>query len=137
MELKDIKVNLGAMKIMLKPYANPVKNRPYKLNPMFKEKVKKEIDKMLASGLIFLVDEVEWVSLIVIRNKKDATKIRVCVEYHSLKNACVHDLFPTPFSDEVLDNVVGNEAYSFTDGFSGYHQVIIAKEDKKKTTFTI
>lgn len=40
-----------------------------------------------------------------------------------MKNACVHDPFPTPFSDEVLDNVVGNEAYPFTDGFSGYHRV--------------
>jgi hypothetical protein len=33
--------------------------------------------------------------------------------------------------------VARNEAYSFIDGFSGYHQVIIAEEDKKKTTFTI
>lgn len=31
---------------------------------------------------------------------------------------------------------MGNEAYSFTDGFSGYHQVRIAKEDKRKMTFT-
>ena len=33
--------------------------------------------------------------------------------------------------------MVGNEAYSFTNGFLGYHQVIIVKEDKKKETFTI
>ena len=39
------------------------------------------------------------------------------------------------FTDEVLDNVGGREAYSFTDGFSGYHQVRIAEEDRKKTTF--
>jgi hypothetical protein len=49
--------------------------------------------------------------------------------------ACVHDLFPTPFSDEVLDHVVGKESYLFIDGFAGYHQVIIAKEDKNNTTF--
>nr|QHR88259.1 hypothetical protein Q903MT_gene2272 [Picea sitchensis] len=36
------------------------------------------------------------------------------------------------FTDEVLDNVGGREAYSFTDGFSGYHQVRIAEEDRKK-----
>jgi len=48
----------------------------------------------------------------------------------------VHDPFLTPFSDDCLDNVVKNEAYSFTDGFSGYHQVQIGKEDKIKTTFT-
>jgi hypothetical protein len=48
----------------------------------------------------------------------------------------VHDPFPTPFNDEVLDHVVGNEPYSFTDGFSGYHQVRIAEEDKNKKYFT-
>jgi hypothetical protein len=35
----------------------------------------------------------------------------------------------------VLENVGSWEAYSFTDGFSGYHQVRIAKEDQAKTTF--
>ena len=95
-----------------------------------------EIDKILATGLIFPVEEAEWVSPIVIQNKKDKAEIRVCVDYRSLNNACIHDPFPTPFSDEVLDHVAGNEAYSFTDGFSGYHQVRIAEEDKSKTTFT-
>jgi len=106
------------------------------LNPRVKEKVKREIDKMLDVGIIFSFDEANCISPIVIQNEKDVTKIRVCVEYRSMNNACVHDLFPTPLSDEVLDNVVGNEAYSFIDGFSGYHQVI-AKEDKRKTTFTM
>jgi hypothetical protein len=30
---------------------------------------------------------------------------------------------------------VGKEAYSFSDGFLGYHQVRITEEDKRKTTF--
>jgi hypothetical protein len=47
----------------------------------------------------------------------------------------LHDPFPTPFTDEVLDNVRDQKVYSFTDGFSGYHQVRIAKEDFHKTTF--
>jgi len=40
-----------------------------------------------------------------------------------------------PFTNEVLDNVGEHEAYSFTDGFSGYHQIRIVKEDRHKTTF--
>lgn len=56
------------------------------------------------------------------------------MDYISLNFACVHDPFLTPFSDEVLDQIVGKEFYSFTDGFSGYLQVRIAEEDKKKTT---
>jgi len=110
-DLKGIKGNTTEMKIVLRPEAWPVKHRPYRLNPTVKEKVKKDIDKMLEARIIFPVNEFEWISSIVIQNKKDATEIRVCVDYRSLNNACVHKPFPTPFSNEVLDNVAGNEAY--------------------------
>lgn len=116
-ELKGIKGSLIEMKIVLKPGTQLVKNRLYRLNLRVKEKVKREIDKMLDAGIIFLVNEAEWINPIVIQNRKDATEIRVCIDYRSLNNACVHDPFPTPFSDKVLDNVMGNEAYSFTNGF--------------------
>jgi hypothetical protein len=131
-ELKGIKGVMGEMKIELKPGSKPVRHRPYHLNPRVKEKVKKEIDKMLEAGLIFAVEEAEWVSPIVIQSKKDTEDIRVCVDYRSLNSACVHDPFPTPFTDEVLEQVAGKEAYSFTDGFSGYHQVRIVEEDKER-----
>jgi hypothetical protein len=136
-ELKGIKGAMGEMKIELKPGSNPVRHRPYRLNPRVKEKVKREIDKMLEAGLIFAVEEAEWVSPIVIQSKKGTKDIRVCVDYRSLNSAYVHDPFPTPFIDEVLEQVVGKESYSFTDGFLGYHQVRIVEEDKKKTTFII
>jgi hypothetical protein len=57
------------------------------------------------------------------------------VDYRSLNYACVHDLFSTPFNDEVLDQGVGKESYSFTNGFSGYHKFRIIEEDKNNTTF--
>jgi hypothetical protein len=41
----------------------------------------------------------------------------------------VYDTFPTPFSDEVIDQVVGKEDYSFIYCFSRY----IKYELKKKT----
>lgn len=136
-KLKGIKGDIREMKIVLKPDTRIVKHIPYRLNPRINEKVKKEIDNILEAGLIFSVDKEEWVSPILIHNKKDAMEIRVCIDYHNLNNAYVHDPLPTPFSDEVLENVTGNEAYSFTSGFSRYHQVWIVKEEKKKTTFSM
>jgi hypothetical protein len=46
-EMKGIVGELGEMKIPLKPYAKLVRQRPYRLNPKYKEKVKVEIDRML------------------------------------------------------------------------------------------
>jgi hypothetical protein len=45
------------MKIELLLDVRPVKHCPYQLNPRIKDKFKKEIDRMLDTRLIFLVDE--------------------------------------------------------------------------------
>jgi hypothetical protein len=90
---------------------------------------------MLEAGLIFAIEEAVWVSSIVIQRKKDTEDIRVYVDYKSLNSAYVHDPFPMPFTDNVLEQVTGKEAYLFTDGFFRYHQVRIVEGDKSKTTF--
>ena len=90
---------------------------------------------MLAVGIIELVEESEWVSPMVVQEKKTKGEIKICVDLRKLNDSCLHDPFPTPFTDEVLDNVGGQEVYSFTDGFSGYHQIRIHPEDRSKTTF--
>ena len=117
------------MKIPLKPYAKLVKQRPYRLNPRYKEKVKAELDLMLDAGIIELVEESEWINPIVIQDKKTTGEVRICVDLMKLNDACLHDPFPAPFTNEVIENVGGQEMYTFIDGFSGYHQVKIMKED--------
>jgi hypothetical protein len=42
--MKGIACELGEMKIPLKLDARPVRHRPYRLNPMYKKKVKVELD---------------------------------------------------------------------------------------------
>jgi hypothetical protein len=46
-DMKGIKGPMGEMKILLKPDARPVKQRPYRLNPKYKQKVRIELDRML------------------------------------------------------------------------------------------
>jgi hypothetical protein len=70
----------------------------------------------------------------LVQDKKRG-EIRICVDIRKLNDSYFHDPFPTSFTDEALDNVGGQEVYSFTNGFSGYHQIRIAKEDHHKTTF--
>ncbi len=119
--MKGILGDLGVMRIPLKEDAKPVKHHPYRLNPHYKEKVKDEIDKMLAAGIIEPMEESEWVSPMVVQEKKTKGEIKICVDLCKLNDASVHDPLPTPFTDEVLDNVGGQDVYSFTNGFSRYH----------------
>ena len=74
---------------------------------------------------------------IVVQYKKTSGEVRICVDLIKLNDACLHDLFLTPFTNEVLENVKGQEMYSFTDGIFGYHQIRIAKEDRHMNTFTM
>lgn len=58
------------MNITLKPDMKPVKKRPYRLNLKYKEKVYLELDKMLKVGIIEPVEEFNWVSPMVVQEKK-------------------------------------------------------------------
>ena len=123
------------MKIPLRLDAKPSKQRPYRLNPRYKEKVKSELGHILDARIIEPIEESEWIIPIVMQDKKTTCEVRICVDLRKLNDACLHDPFPTPLIDEVLESVGGQEMYSFTDDFSGYHQVRIVKEDRHKTTF--
>jgi hypothetical protein len=108
------------MKIPLKQYVKPIGQRPHRLNPMYKHKVKVEIDKLLEVGFIEHVEESEWIIPMVVQENNQGG-IEICVDLRKLNYSCLHDHFPTPFIDEVLENVRGQQSYSFTDGF---HDII-------------
>jgi len=62
--------------------------------------------------------------------------IRICVYLRKFNDAFFHDLFPAPFKHAFLENVGSQESYSFINGFLGYPRIIIALEDRHKTTFS-
>jgi hypothetical protein len=61
---------LGEMKIPLRAEERLIKQRPYRLNPIYKKNVKAEIDRMLEDGIIEPIEESKWVSLMEIQEKK-------------------------------------------------------------------
>lgn len=76
----------------------------------------------------------EWVSNIIPITKKQGT-IHVCVDYQDLNKACPKDNYPTPFIDQIINDCVGCEVFSFMDGFSSYNQIDILPADQHKMTF--
>ncbi|GJU95069.1 reverse transcriptase domain-containing protein [Tanacetum coccineum] len=117
------------------------------------EVVKKEIVKLLDTGIIYPIANSPWVSPIqcvpkkggitVVTNKNDElvptrtiTGWRVCINYHKHNEETVKDHFPLPFMDQILERLAGNKYFCFLDGFSGYFQIPIDPNDQEKTTFT-
>jgi hypothetical protein len=61
---------------------------------------------MLDAGIIEPMVESEWISPMVVQDKKTRS-IRICMDMRKVNDACLHDPFPTPFTDEVLESVGG------------------------------
>jgi hypothetical protein len=58
------------MKIPLNPDARQMRQRPYRLNLVYNNKVKAKIDKMLEVGVIEPMEESGWVNPMVVQEKK-------------------------------------------------------------------
>jgi hypothetical protein len=82
--------------------------------------VKHNINKLLTTRFIQLVEEVTWLSPIVVVPKKNG-KLRICVDFRKFKEATKKDPYPFPFFDEKLNIITRYEAYSFINGYSRYH----------------
>ncbi|GKE90986.1 hypothetical protein Tco_1572081, partial [Tanacetum coccineum] len=128
-------------KIQLLDDKKQVVQKQRRLNPNMQEVVKKEIMKLLDTGIIYPIADSPWVSLIhyvpkkggitVVTNENDElvptrtiTGWRVCIDYRKLNEATAKDL-PLLFMDQILERLAGNKYFCFLDGFSGYFQIPI------------
>jgi hypothetical protein len=66
------------------------------------------------------IEKATWLSPIVVIHHKNG-KLRICVDFRKLSKATKKNPYPLPFSNEILITTVGYEAYSFLDGYLGYH----------------
>jgi len=59
------------------------------------------------------------------------------VDFRDLNKASPKDNFSLPYMDVLVDNTICHALLPFMDGYVGYDQVIVAKNDMEKTTFII
>ena len=104
------------------------------MHPSLEPLVKKELNKLLAAKIIFPVRHTTWVANLVPVRKKSGD-IRICIDFRNLNRASLKDNYPVPAMEQILQSVSGSAMLSLLDGFSGYNQVLVSKEDRLKTTF--
>ena len=89
------------------PTAKPIRKKLRQVHPRKVAAIKAKIEKLLKASFIYPVPLTEWVSNIVLVNKKQGT-IRVCIDFRDLNKACPKDNFPTPHIDQIINNCAGS-----------------------------
>jgi hypothetical protein len=117
-----------------------------------REIVKKEVLKLLHTGIIYPVSYSEWVSpvqvvpkkrgMTVVKNKKNKlipqrtiTGWWMCIDYRKLNKVTKKDHFPLPFIDNMLERLMKHSFFCFLDGYLGYYHIPIHLDEQSKTTF--
>jgi hypothetical protein len=67
--------------------------------------------------------------------KPNGQGLRLCVDYRALNSITVKNCCTIPRIDDLLIAVAGSAYFTSLDLTSGYHQILISKEDRPKTAF--
>ncbi|GBM27847.1 Retrovirus-related Pol polyprotein from transposon 297 [Araneus ventricosus] len=106
----------------------PVSEPPYRMTPAKKELLKKELESLLAEGII---DECEspYASPVVLVPKPNGS-IRLCIYYRKLNATTIPDTYPLPRMDDLL-----NEAKSTKFMSTIWTERVEQKQDQRKKYF--
>jgi hypothetical protein len=103
----------------IKPGFRPFKQRPMPFRAV--PRIKDEIHRLLEVKFIRLCRYAKWVSNIAQVEKKDFSKLRVCIDFLNLNRATPKDEYHMPVVDILINNASGNRVISFIDANARYN----------------
>lgn len=129
-KLKDYHLQLHIDSSVV-PVAQPIRRLPFSVRKLVEEKLQQleQLD---------VIEKAEgptpWVSPIVVVHKNGGD-IRICVDMRRVNEAVVHERYPIPTIDEILEDMTGAEWFSKLDLKWGYHQIELEPESQALTAF--
>ena len=113
----------------------PFKDPHRRIPPALFGEIKEHLKEMLEAGAI-RPSSSPFSSNIVVVRKKDGS-IRFCVDFRKLNNKTVKDAYAIPRIEDTLHLLAGARYFTKLDLRSGYWQVELREQDKKKTAFQV
>ena len=122
--------------IRLKPNAVPYSlYTPRNIALPLREKVRDELNRMEAMGVITKVTEpTPWCAGMVIVPKRSGD-VRICVDLKPLNECVLRETYPIPQVDETLAQLAGAVLFSKLDANCGFWQIPLSAESRQLTTF--
>lgn len=113
--------------------ASPVKQHPYRLNPIKQEALRKEVQYLLENDFIEPSNS-EWSSPCILVPKPDNT-FRMCTDYRKVNSLTKTDSFPIPRIDDCIDKIGQAKFVTKFDLLKGFYQVPLTEKAKAISAF--
>ena len=113
--------------------SEPVRSKIYPIPYKLEEVVSKEIDSMLALGIIEYSTAPYSAPIVMVR-KSDGSN-RVCINYKLLNKVTEFDPEPMMSANDIFPKLSGSKFYSKFDFCKGYWQIPMEEKSKDATTF--
>ncbi|KAL0420688.1 UNVERIFIED_CONTAM: Retrovirus-related Pol polyprotein from transposon [Sesamum latifolium] len=112
------------------PSIKLVKQKKRHFGPKKDKIIQAEVDKLMAAGHVEEIQFPKWLSNVVL--VPPGGKWRMCIDFMDLNKTCHKDFYPLPRIDQLVDSTFGCKLLSMMDVSQGYHQIMLAPEDRKK-----
>jgi hypothetical protein len=133
----DLKVYRGYViqhSIPLVEGSKPFRKNLRHINPKLASQIQKEIQNMVDVGIISPIIYSSWMSNLVVVRKKTGD-ICLCVDFCNLNQLSLKEKYPLSNMEHLLQRITEARMMSMLDGFFGYNQVLLKREDHLKKTF--
>ena len=129
---KDFKLSLK-----LKENVQPNKKKIRKVPFAYKTAVKREIYRLLETGILKKCEASEWISLVVTVKKPDGS-IRLCGDFRNLNNNLVMDYYPISNATESITSIDSNaKRFASINMKNAYLQLPLDKHSQRLTTIVM
>ena len=113
--------------------ALPIKQHPYRVNPVKLMHMRNEVDYMLQNGIIE-PSKSQWSSPCVLMPKPDGT-YHFCTDFRKVNSITKTDSYPIPRIDDRIDRIGHSKYLSKFDLLKGYWQVPLTEKAKEVSAF--
>ena len=113
--------------------ASPIKQSPYRMSPLKKKYLQKEVQYLLDNNLIEPSQSC-WSSPCILIPKPDGS-FRLYTDYRKINNITKTDTFPIPRFDDCIDNIGNAKFVTKLDLLKGFWQVPLTARAKEISAF--
>nr|XP_033942275.1 uncharacterized protein LOC117449038 isoform X1 [Pseudochaenichthys georgianus] len=112
---------------------SPIKQRAYRVNPVKREVMKREVEYLLKNGFA-RPSSSPWSSPCVLDTKSDGSP-RFCTDFRKVNAVTVPDAHPLPLIDDCIDEIGPAQFVSKLDMLKGYWQVPLTQRASDISAF--